>query len=512
MSVSVPAAPDADSLGAAPTGQRRTPWWKRLLGWLALTVLVWAVVIFVWQVNRTEPGAGDLLLWLVALPIGLIAAVHLLRAGLRRRSAPVAANASAATDAAVGAHPAAPQYALHLHAQAVYCRLGADAEAALAALPDAPRPGLHPTLRDCSGLPVFAAPVDDLDVDTTAMLLQEVAGNGAGDWDEEVMRALALLEPVADALLIADLEAQAPDEAAALPERDALPDYVFAHSRSVRATPQARRPVLGVHLLLPARWPSDARTAAAQWLRARVRAFGHRDDGVELDVLPLSHAPEVWSLIDRLGVDPHAWPGVDRHLVLAADCLVGANTLEELEQARRLFGAAHPEGRIPGEAAAGLLLGAGAAGDRPGPTALTLGRPVLEPACREGRSTRAAVRAAAAVCAQALTAGRQSAAAVRALVSDADQRPSRSVEAAATMVAQLPDLEPDVHGLHFGVACGDVGLAAPVVLLALAGAQAAQAQAPVLAMSLADDVCRVALTVAPFSTPTAAAMATAAAA
>lgn len=503
-----------DAVESGGPGAATGSWWKRLLIGSIVVGLVWVAVIATWHANRTNPGASDLLLWLVALPAAVIAGFHLLRFGIRHGKARVATavptagtmDAGAADDSDANAH-----YCLQLYGQALSLRIGANADDVLMGLRNAPRPGLHPGLKDQFGLPVFAAPVEDVDTNAVVASLQAMASSDEIErWDDEVKRALALLEPVVDELLQADLVAQSRPGANAPTDQAALPGYVYAHSRSVRAAPQAARPVLHVHLLLPAQWPIRAREVASEWIRSKAQALGHASDAVELDALPLTHAREVWRLIDRLGLDRQCLPG-DRHLLLAAHSRIGAGAVEQLEQAGRLFCAAQPDGRIPGEAAAGLLLGATAlTGDRDA-ASLQLHRPVKDTAPRDDRR-RAAIQAAAAVCERALAAAQQQAHAVCALVSDADQRPSRSVEAAGVLVVQFPELEPELHGLHFGIACGDVGVAAPLVLLALAAAQAAQEQAPVVALSIVDDAGRVALTVAPSTFPQAAVMATAAAA
>ncbi|WP_036137657.1 hypothetical protein, partial [Novilysobacter defluvii] len=84
---------------------------------------------------------------------------------------------------------------------------------------------------------------------------------------------------------------------------------------------------------------------------------------------------------------------------------------------------------------------------------------------------------------------------------DADHRPSRAVEAARAINGALPDGEPGSVARHLGLSCGDIGLAAPMVLLAAAAAQVRATDHPSLVLSLADGDERIALAVSPLPSP-----------
>lgn len=483
------------------------PWWKRLAVALAVTGLVWAVVIAVWRAIDIRPLAADLFWWLLVLPLALLLGLHLLRAGIarrRQRAGMAPAGPDLAPAAAGPADAPGDTACLRLHAHALRVRIGASADEVCAALPLAARPGLHTDLRDGDGFPVFAAPVADVayEVDTLREALHSSAPDDAVEqWDDEVLRAFALLEPITAELLQADLVARSAGGPGARHDDAALPGYVYAHSRSVRASPTTARPVLHVHLLLPAKWPARARELAAARLHSVAQDLGYAAADIELHEAAATRAGDVWRLLERIRSEPPRVAG-DRTLVIVAQSFVGARSVEQFEYDRRLFRSAQPDGRIPGEAAAGLLFGAGP-GDALGGV-VQMHRSVEDRASREGRGNRAAIGATAELCERALAAARQPADAVCALVSDADQRSSRAVEAAGALASAFPGLEPDVHGAHIGIACGDIGVAAPAVLIALAASRAAQAQAPVVALSVAEDAARVAFVVTPSIVPPAA--------
>lgn len=504
------------SIDVPATGGKAPALWRRLLLWLLVIGLIWAVVIFAWRVNDTDPAAHDLVLWLLVLPLALIVSFYLLRAGVRRLRQPRVAGV---TEAASTPDPndvtavEAPQinYRLHLCGSALQLAAGASADEVLQALAEPKRPSLHPQLKDDHGLPVFAAPVDGLDPGTVAAAIAPVMRDSADFeqlFDEQAQRALALLDPVAEELLLAELAAlPAP---VGEPNRSGLPDYVMAHSASGRAAgPRPAAPMLRVSLLLPADWSTLARQAVADWLLAKARAVGLDVDRIGIDAIGIGGPQEVWRVIDQIGLAQHRMPNHDRHLLLAAQSQIGEGSVEQLEESGVLFASSRQQGIIPGEGAAGVLLTAPAApltADAAAP--LQLQRPVLGQAAHSNTS-RAAVRATSELVDRAFAnalvpsppKGVPASDAIKTVVSDADQRTSRSSEVAGVIAAQLPELEPMQHGRNLGLACGELGIVAPLALLALAAAQAARDTAPVLALSVADDTLRAALVVSPMLVP-----------
>ena len=74
----------------------------KILGLIVLTFLiVWAIVIIQWQQTRRMPDTRDIVLYLVALPIGLLLMFWGLKTGIdRMRQPPPAVEASADSQAA----------------------------------------------------------------------------------------------------------------------------------------------------------------------------------------------------------------------------------------------------------------------------------------------------------------------------------------------------------------------------------------------------------------------------
>lgn len=474
---------------------------RRILAALLVTAVVWCVVVFWWQAGDVSPGVGDLVLWLLVLPVVLVGGYWLWRWWRDRRGqAEPEPEAPKEDDGLSDAPP--PDRVLQVRAVALQLRAGASADEVLAQLADPQRPGLHPTLRDAAGLPVYAAPVEGIDGELLREPLLAVAAEpDAIDrlLTDEVLRAFALLQPVAEEVLLAarpTVPAQAPIEDG-LSGRDGLHPHAMAHSRSVQAdAPVPTATPLQVRLLLPASWHASLRDLAARWLRGQARALGYRDGQLVVGVLPAGGPLDVWRVLDQICEASHvADAGSDEtHLILATDSLIGEASIERLDARSRLLSSGRAEGLIPGEGAAGLWLAPDSMPTTP--AAPRLHRPLLaRTATIAGH--RAAVRRAGALLQRTAEATAVPLGEVAVLLSDADHRPSRSVEVAGAANAALPELDPDTCSLSLGVPCGELGAVAPLALIAVAAAMAADRQAPVLALGVGADEQRVALLMSP---------------
>ena len=469
-----------------------------LLRVLGLGVLVfglaWLAAVVYWRGSGAEVTAGHLLVWLLCVPLVVLAAVLGIRALVRRRRAAGAIAAEGDAGNRTAASAAEPDRPLFLHAGAVWTRVGADPGAVAQALVQPVRPPLHPALRDSMGLPVFAAGVEDLDPDHVAGLLS-AGGHGGGAHAApapHVLRALALLEPVAEDLLLAALDhgRQAADPSPAPVSGDGLHPHAIHHSRSAQAAPgTAPAPSLHVYLLLPAGWPAPLREAAAARVAEIARGTGLAADRVEIEPLPAARSDDCWALLDRIAALPRE--SAAPRLLLAADSMLDPRIVDRLEARGELLVSGHLEGRIPGEAAAGLLLA---------PDAGAFASPLvtLHGTCHASAGRG---RAAAGDSAQLLQSALDTAALEggegTVVFTDADHRPSRAVEAAGAITSALPEADLPLAARHLGLACGDTGIATPLVLLAVAAAHVSQADAPALVLALAGDGRRTALAVSP---------------
>lgn len=480
---------------------------RGLLGVALAFGAVWLVAILYWRASGATPGTPQIVGTLLVLPLLLIGGYVLVRAFMRRRNArrdppDPASPAGGATSQDTGTQVEADRIVYLLEGAAV-TRAGSGGEVLAGALLQPQRPSLHPSLRDQMGLPVFAAQVDDLDVESVRAavsgLLPE-AGPRSQGLAEDQLRALALLEPVADDLLYAALPIAHANRDAMQPADTAMHPHAMQHSRSSRAlVPAPLAPVLHIRLLLPAHWPEPVRRACLARIADKATAIGFANGAFRVGVEPVAGAADAWRVIDRLA-QPEGRADTapsDTHLLLAAHSLVDELAISRLDASRALLVSGHPEGLIPGEAAAGVWLSMVTPGDDRDAPPLRLHRVVHAP---PGHG-RAAGRELATLLQRALAVAALPADDITAVFSDADHRPSRAIEIAGAMTACLPELDPVEQGRHLGLVCGETGAVAVLALLAAAAAHATADDGPVVLASVADGAVRFAAALSPMPSP-----------
>ncbi|WP_454691384.1 hypothetical protein [Achromobacter aloeverae] len=473
--------------------------------------VVWLAVIIWWQETRALPTAVDIGMFLFALPLALLCLGWLGLRVARAARAPKPEASAPAAPAEAAAAPAVPPARLAVLGVAARTAAGASAAAIRAELAQQSRPGLDPQLKDVRGFPVFAARVSTLD--TAALREQARAADApAAALEDEPLRATALLRAVLE------------------DARDRAVDHLLV--TAMPDGPDEREnawPMLHVDLMLPGAWPAAARERAMQvagaalrgvaapgaaWPASRVALVAHEvaDDGAvpaHLHVLATrtgemesqanaaaraNASAENPSAAAPSGKDIPAAPAARSaaparrgatdlpeppplRIVAAADSYVSQGRASAWQGQRRLMTAEQPQGLVPGEAAAALLL---AAVPAPGQRIA-----VFAPYAR--RAVSADARGAAADpalpgLAQALLQEHGLAAdSLAALVSDADHRGSRPIETLQLAAAVTPHLDPNQDCLAAGNRCGHVGAAAALLALALAADASEELDAPVLA-------------------------------
>jgi len=434
---------------------------------------VWACVIAWWRLGEVTPGAGGILVWLLLVPVAILSALWgVARIRRRRAMAESGSDDSTATGDSEPGDPPVAQQPLEILSAAASLGCGSDAAMLARMLAELPRPRLHPTLRDRDGLPVLAAFSAELDTGPTEARLRSGSGRRLG---EEHLRALALLEPVALDLFDA--------AARLLPPLPEVEERVIAGlRRSVAVQP---RDSGGVHVvaMLPQDFPQALRGDCDAWLRELATECGLDPRRSTFEVVVEQDAGGVWRRIGKLlGEEPEQ--RADWQLLLAAASSIGERGLHALAAGGRLARSGSPEGLVPGEGAAGLLLRSGAAaraaGEQQAPVLAGLHTSAFDPTI----SARRAARESGDLLAAAMEAGAVSRDDVAMVISDADQRPSRSVEAAVAASAACPELDPAAAICALGVASGHLGHVAPLALLAIAAERTRDAAAPVLALSV----------------------------
>ncbi|MGE8616447.1 MAG: hypothetical protein ACN6O0_01370 [Achromobacter spanius] len=446
---------------------------KKSLLVLALFAVVWLAVIIWWQESRTLPTGVDIGLYLFALPLAVLGALWLGAKAVRAARAPKPqplASAPATEEA-----PAALAK-LRIVAVAARAAAGPDAAGIAEALAEQQRPELDPELKTLQGFPVFAARVPQLD-------------------DVELYAAARERGAPAEALATAGLRATAllADIAATLTND--------AHRRVTELDVPARDedwPLLRFDIVLPASWPQAAReraraqvlAAAGVWPDTRVSATEHSArDAMAVDMLLRELASAAGS-----AADAPTW-----RIVLAADGYVDQDLVAQWDADAMLLTHANPQGRVPGEAAAGVLLGqthatsttstASAADATDVHVALSSVTHRQKPADARGAQAEPALADLTRDLMQRAAIAPDS---VIHVISDADHRGSRPLEAlnVASQLFEHLDTAKDCHAV--GVACGHTGVAASLLTLAVASEACMQSesQPAVVTLTLQDPALR----------------------
>jgi len=399
----------------------------------ALTMLTfgacWGGAIWTWRGTDRAPSNADLLTYLIALPLAVLAGVLLVR---RFARAQLAAAPDADTPAVQAPAPAARLPALALLGAAVRTR-HADAVDDLAAALDAQRvrADLDRELVDDAGYPVMSVRVPAADAwraDAEPWLAARGLPDqhfGAAHW-----RALELASAVLDELVAA---AQAGDD----------------------------DPLLRIVPLSPGDWTAAQRAAAGTWLAHVAVRAGWDEDKVVAAPAPAGESAA--SVLAQLAGQAGTADEPVLTIVVAFDSRIDQALVDRMAGEAVLLTAAHPQGSIPGEGACALLLADPAHASRldaDAPTLQAAGATRTGSAGASGRVDAADLRRLAA---RVLADSAVDAAAVSALVADADHRSHRILETMALAHDDLPHLDAGTDVRATGLAYGESG---PVPFLA----------------------------------------------
>jgi hypothetical protein len=469
---------------------------KTLLFSAAVCILCWGGAVWYWRNNNTLPNSGDLVLYLVLLPMVILFLLWFARKLVLLAAAPAAAASAAPAAPAAAPPPPQPVPPLHLVAGALRLPHGASSgelRAAFAA--SEAHPDLDAELADDHGYPVMSARVPGLDTSATeADVGAWRAGLGLPDPDfhDEQWRALAL----------------GADVAAELGQAASAHQHVAAYAD---ATPAARAalalPMLQLVPLLPSGWTLAQRVAAGRWLLHLVAQQGWPADRLALSAAAERGGADPLALADELAAHSLRENLPCLAIVLACASHLGETTLDQWSGQGILFSARNQRGQIPGEGAAGLLLADAAQAALLDPTPA----PELHGVVRGARSASAdaigQVDAAllGSLALDALRGAVSVAGDVQLVASDADQRGSRVAELLSAAAAAAPQLDAALQVIGVATGCGQAGPAGALAALVLARQEVADNASHVLYLSNQDPYQRSAAVIRPRPEPAAAA-------
>ena len=430
---------------------RATPAWFRL-GLLSVSViaLCWSGALWYWRANGHLPAGPDLLTGLLILPLGVLGACWAGNGALKRRAPIVAAPialASAAVPTVLAC--ATPVTTLSILGTSLRMPHGAAPDALLALLARGKaQPDLAPELVDDDGFPVMTARSDDA-VDE---LLQEeiaewLAQRGLADvvLSEEGWRALTL-----GTVVLRELAQQS---------------TAFLAQGGV---------TLRLSAVLPAQWSPDERHAAGEWWQHLLAQWGWPAARIRVELAQPAPGATPSALLARLVQEAGDASGPT--ILLACESHIGQDTIDRWSAAGLLFSAAHPQGLVPGEGAAGLLLaGAGTA------TLLRLVSMACEPAATSRKRIDPVFLARLAGHALQDDAALRDSVAL--IVADTGAATRHLLELMEFSAATTPQLDSASDILALGQACGACGAVPFVAALALARSAALEQGTPVLCIS-----------------------------
>lgn len=429
-------------------------WVRQALIAVAVFVACWGGAIVWWRTSARVPGTSEWMLLLFGLPATLLLAGLAVHKWVAQRGTVRADTFSWQTATTPATTAASPAHAQHLAILATALRAphGASPEELAAAIADnQARPELDPEFVDDDGFPVMCVRCEDagdkaLREDVTDWLAAH--GGIEPDFSDEQWRALTLASSV-----VAELAGRAAIEWTV--RDDAMPG-------------------LQVLPLLPADWSAGQRDAAAAWLRHAAAQAGWRGEigAAACDTDPVA------------GITA-AGAASSVTLVVAAASNVGEATVARWASERILFTSAQPHGMMPGEGAAGLLLGGAVPAGASDGQAVALLAPLVDVQVEASADARrrGTDRVLAELVERALADAGGHAGDVAMIVADTGHR-SRTVyelmEYAATTMRQL---DGSVDIVRVGAASGDCGVVPFVTALALAAHYAGVRQAPVLCLA-----------------------------
>ena len=474
--------------------------------WLRNTALTtaafggsWGGAIWFWRETNRMPDTGDLVLYMLVLPLLLLTAWWLGRKAWARVTMP-AASATASAGAVEAQAPAAPPRApgLSIAASAVRAPHGAsvaDLRGALAA--NSARPALDSELYDDDGYPIMSARLADAGVD----LLKEDfnqwrSASTLADphFEDGQWRALA-----AGGAVVSELAAQV------TLHQHLQPWLEQQHERQQNRLPPntvavAEPPALQLMAVWPAEWRPEQREVAQQWLRHLVIQTGWPRERLAPTAAPsLDHSHDdagqlLAALLKRANPQQACLA-----IVVAAGSQLSETSVARLSQHAALFTATNAQGLIPGEGAAGLVLADAAQAQ----LLDSAGHSVLQAVGtgRRGASADGVKRdtdtSLADLAARILGDSQAEAAQLALVTADTGHRTSRMMELMNLVTTSAPQLDPGADVIGVAASCGSCGAVTFMTALALADAEAQDRAGPVLCISNEDPYRRCAALITP---------------
>lgn len=450
-------------------------------GLLAIPVfgVCWAGAILYWRANSSSPDTADMLLYMVALPLGLLLGFWIGRKVMdARAAAPVPATASQPAATAV-ASPMAPPLAIL--AASLRSPHGASPEELATAIADnKARADLDQELVDDDGFPVMTARSSDARDDALREEITDwLSQNGVPEpyFSDEQWRAITLASAVAGEL--------------------------GSHAACNLIPADGTPPMLQLMPILPSEWRIEQRRAVGLWLKHAVAQFGWPAAQITVAM----DSAEVASPTGAFGHLSHLALAKDTPLVaivVACASHIGEESVAQWAERSSLFTSSQPHGLIPGEGAAGLLV-ADVRQARAVDDAVFV---LIDPVCEARRdfsaddSKRTDSKLLGEIATRVLGGAATERSDVAMIVADTGHRSNRMHELMGIASPAMPQLDGAADVVSVGIATGTCGAVPLVTALALARHHVLERDAPVLCVSNEDPFVRSAALLRPADSQT----------
>lgn len=405
---------------------------------------------------------SDLVLALLALPFGLLLALWLGKKAIPSRGV-IAATAAASPVAvqAATATPSTPPLAILATALRVPHGSSAEELAAVIATNKA-QPSLDKQLVDNEGFPLTCARRDDAtDEELQEKILEWQSRNGMPEslFGEAQWRALVLGTAV-------------------------MRDLVW-HAMAELSSAEGSTPQLRLIPILPADWTAEQHSSAQMWFRHIATQVGLPSKDITcMDGPPGSDESALTKMLDRFALDMSTTDARLAAIVIACGSNIDQTTVDQWAEKGRLFTPSRPDGFVPGEGAAGLLL-----------TELRQAQSIedavfvqLDPLVAAKRApscsgNRADPGFLGELVARAMEGASIDMAGIGMVVGDASLRAQNMQELMGFTSAAMPQLDSTADVASVGPGCGSCGAVPLVTALVLARHYAIERAKPVLYMS-----------------------------
>jgi hypothetical protein len=440
-------------------------WLKRSLLVIGVFGLCWIGAVWYWRSTTRMPDTGDLALAMLVIPLTIVCGYWLAKktfggSAEAPASAPSAAPAISepaavaadASDAAAAPPQAAPWLPFRVAGAALRMPHGASpSELASAFAEGQARLDLDPELTDSQGFPLLAGRVPDVDLAPVEEWLSTQQSSSRAPAERQ-LRAMAMAGEIVSEL-------------------------------ASFASASGNEGLLQLLPLIPTDWPQSTQELAARWLAHNAVEEGWPQERLKLRLAtPATPVVALRALSAQAAGPAAAVPAFSA--VIAFESSIDSDAVENLAVNGKLYGPRNPNGRMPAEGAAGILLQPpGQAGD---------GLHLLALHAKESDALKELAQ-------EVLT---QAQGALPAYVAaDTDHRATAMSDLMQCVDTAVPSLDTNTSLACIGAACGHTGAVGALAAIALANEQVTDNGGFALALSNAEPNQRFALLVGPLPAP-----------